>query len=631
MPKQVTTPIYYLLALICVVFVFSVGVANLKTDPIENDEFRTLNHIEPVWLSQTRTIPETIKSVSLLSPQHGPLYFIILNVWRKLVGSDLFSLRFLSTLFGVLSIAMVYRLAIITGKRQDGITAALALSFLAFYVFHVHYLRMYTLLTLACGYVLYSYWSLSQARSASRWNWISLFAASALMSYIHYMGSLVMLAIGIYHIFLAPRNRRWWLVLAVLALAGLMFLPWLPVVYSGLAQHKLDATAIRLPPLEAIRATLSVNANGILVLPPLVAGLIMVNVGRISRAEKYLVFVAAATLVSLALLNHFAPIFVANRMRYLLVLTIPYCCLAAIAFRWLPSSKLLRVAVAAIWCMSFFYYVRSEDYLTFTNIVQHETEKIPNYQTFVYESHKLPGHNELILSFHPNMKLSSNKTLPYYRKIIPRWAYIVHMTYDSQGDLVIQSGHTKYGSLEAIAENSTGIWVLHNPRETDLMSLPVFENWFLQHFKMCRRYVEQNVSIIDYYVKLSIPCNLIAAETPNGISYANGTELANYVIDLGDGELKVYLWWRRAINREYSFSVQVFDESFQRHQQHDQVISGEPIDVVIMDVSSLPEGEYTVQFIVYDFESKQSQPGKILPTGLGFERATDLYAFTISL
>ena len=166
---------YPAIAAICVFFAFAVGVLNLKSDPIENDEFRTLNHIEPVWLSETRSIPETIQSVAALSPQHGPLYFIILNVWHKLVGSDLFSLRFLSTLFGILTIATLYRLASITGRREDGATAAIALSFLAFYLFHVHYLRMYTLLTLVCGWVLLSYWTAAQKRSLSKRAWLSLF------------------------------------------------------------------------------------------------------------------------------------------------------------------------------------------------------------------------------------------------------------------------------------------------------------------------------------------------------------------------------------------------------------------------------------------------------------------------
>lgn len=617
------------ITLFCLLFVFAVGVTNLKVDPIENDEFRTLNHIEPVWLTEARTIPETIQSVAILSPQHGPFYFVIMNAWHKLVGSDLFSLRLLSTFFGILSIATVYRLSMITGERQNAAAAALALSFLAFYVFHFHYLRMYTLLTLACGWLLHSYWSASLAGSQSKQSLISLFAVTALMPYIHYFGSLVLLAIGAYHILFVRRDRRWWRVLAVMGLAGLLFLPWLPYVIGGLAEHQLDPTAIRLSAFEAIRATLSVISNGILVLPPVIAGLAIVNLRRLNCAEKYLGFVAIMTLALLVLLNQIAPVFVENRMRYVLVLTVPYCCIAVAALRYLPAWRQLRLPIAIVWIVSFFYYLGSDDYLTFTNIVQHETDKIPHYQDFVYEASELPGHNELILSFHPNMVLSSNKTLPYYRKVIPQWAYIVHITYDSQGDLIIQSGHARYGSLEAIAANSTGIWVLHNPGQSDLMSMPVFRNWFLQRFKICKRFLERDVSIIDYYVKLSIPCELITDDPARGIAYDNETELANYVLEEADGELAAYLWWRHTEDKRYSFSLQIFDEKAKLVGQHDQKISGEPIDIVSIDTSSLPAGDYNVQFIVYEFETLKSQPGRMLLNGESFDRVVEIYRFTI--
>ncbi len=629
MQKQVNLPIHPSLALICVFFLFAVGVANLKSDPIENDEFRTLNHIEPVWSTEIRTIPETIQSVATLSPQHGPFYFVVLNAWHKLAGFDLFSLRLLSIYFGVLSIAIVYRLAMITGKRDDGAAAVLALSFLAFYMFHVHYLRMYSLLSLACGWTLWSYWIVSRRQSPGRWSWILFFAATASMPYIHYMGSLTLLAVGIYHVVLARRDKRWWQVLAVMALAGLMFLPWLPVVISGLAEHRLDSTATRMTFIGATRALLSVGSNGILLLPPLVAGLVILNLRRLNDAEKYLGFVALLTAALLVILNEFAPIFIANRIRYSIVLTVPYCCLAVIGLRMLPAWRLLRLPVLLLWCMSFFYYLGTEDYAVFTNIRQHETEKIPHYQDFVYESEKLPGHNELILSFHPNMILSSNKTLPYYRKVLPRWAYIVHITYNANDDLIIQSGHSKYGSLDAIAANSKSIWVLHNPDQTDLNAMPVYRDWFLQHFTMCKRFHENAFSIIDYYVATTVPCDIVTNAAPFTINYDNGMVLANAVSVQTTSELRIYLRWGATIGKEYSLSLQIFDASMAKVRQLDAVISSEPLDEFSFDLSELRPGDYNVDLIVYNFDTKKSEPGIVVSTQQRFQRSLMLTRFSI--
>ena len=173
MTKFVSARLHLILVILSLSFVYIMGVTNLKTDPIENDEFRTLNHIEPVWLATAHSIPETVQSVASQSPQHGPLYFLILNVWHKLVGSDLFSLRLLSLLFALLSVAMLYRVAALTGMKKEAGVAALALAFLTFYAYYSRNLRMYTLLTFASACVIWAYWQIVGRNSQSRLHWLS--------------------------------------------------------------------------------------------------------------------------------------------------------------------------------------------------------------------------------------------------------------------------------------------------------------------------------------------------------------------------------------------------------------------------------------------------------------------------
>ena len=628
MTRSKNTTVNVACTLICVFFVFTVGITNLKSDPIENDEFRTLNHIEPVWLSEVRTIPETIRSVAALSPQHGPLYFVALNVWHKLAGSDLFALRLLSTFFGVLSISIVYRLAMVTGNRDDGIAAAVALAFLAFYMFHVHYLRMYTLLSFASGWALWSYWNVTTRRSLPRWRWISLLGAAAALSYIHYMGGLILAAIGVHHIVLVKRDKRWWQTLTVLAMAALLFLPWLPVVISGLAGHRSDAGAVRLSLIDGVRAILSISSNGILAVPMVVAGLALLNLRRLNKPERFLVIIPVLVVIFLIILNTFSPTFVANRMRYALVVFVPYCCMAVICLRTLSFWRRIRIPALLLWCLSFFYYLGTPDYAIYTNIQQHETAKIPPYQDFIYESERLPGHNELILSFHPNMILSSNKTLPYYRKILTDWAYIIHISYDANGDLIIQSDRTKYGSLDSIADNSRGIWVLHNPSETDLTSMPVFRDWFLQRFKLCKRFLDRETSAIDYYLKPEIPCGLVTDSSPLSIRYDNGIALGNIVTEMTSDALRIYLWWHETIGKEYALSLQVFDAAQAKVLQTDAVISSGPVDAFALDLSDIPPGEYNVDLIVYGRESMASVPGEVVDGGERFDRAFTIATFS---
>ncbi len=619
----------YAVALCCLFFVFASGVLNLKSDPIENDEIRTLNHIEPVWHSETRTIAETIQSVSILSPQHGPLYFVILNAWHMVAGSDLFTLRLLSTFFGVLTVAMTYRLGRTSKRGEVGVAAAIVLSFLALYMFYVHHLRMYALMSLASCCALWSYWMVRRINRPERLHWLCLFAAVALLPYIHYIGGLLLMAMACYHIALTRRDRRWRQILAVMALAGLVFLPWLPVVVRGLSEHLVDPSAVRASTLESIRALLSVLSNGLIPLPLVIAALVILRYKHLTDAQKYLAFITAATVALLFALNVFSPTFVAERMRYVLVLAVPYSCVVASATLLLTSRNFIRLLLLLGWCMSYLVYLRTEDYARFTNILQHETAKIPHYQDFIYESDKLSGYNELILSFHPNMVLSSNKTLPYYRRQIDGWAYIVHITYDANGDLVLQSGHSRYGTPDDIAANSNSIWVLHNPDQTRLDEMPVYADWFLQHFKFCKHFHESDFSVIDYYVTKSAPCDLITSDTPFTVQYDNGMVLANAVSLRSTNELRIYLRWAATIDRKYSLSLQIFDTSKAKVRQTDAVISRDPIDVFSFDLSELDPGDYTVELIVYNYETKESEPGVLVSGQQRFERSVTHTEFTI--
>ena len=445
------------------------------------------------------------------------------------------------------------------------------------------------------------------------------------------MGGLILVATGIYHVAFARRNKRWRPILGVLILAGLLILPWIPIVVSGLAEHRFDPTAIRMSFIQALHGGLvSILKRDSCCWLPLAAGLALLNIRRLNDSERYLAFVALSTAAALFLVIEFALILTANRLRYTLVSVVPVCCFAVIGLRMLPAWRLLRIPFAVLWCMSFVYFLQTEEYATYTNIIQHETEKIPHYQDFIYESESLPGNNELILSFHPNMKLSSNKTLPYYRKMLPRWAHIVHITYDANGELIVQGDdHWKYGTLGAIAANSNAIWVLHNPEQTSLDNLPVYTDWLLRHFKPCKRFLNRDTSVIEYYLQNNLPCDLVTNAKPFAVHYDNGIKLANARSERVDNEYRVHLWWRKTIGKEYSLSLQVYDSEMAKVRQLDAIISGEPIDAFSFDLSGLPAGEYTAQLIVYNFETKQSVPGHVVNSEERFERAVTLGIFTL--
>ena len=180
---------------------------------------------------ETRNLPKTIELITQLSPEHAPSYFVLLHLWTKITGSDLMTIRLLSLYFGLLALAFGYRLALVTQDHNTALLAMFLATFMAFFIFYTRLARMYSLLPMVSAWLAWSYWRVrSPANHVRRRNWLSLFASAATILYVHYFGIMTLMAIGAYHLLIARKDRRWIQISVVVLAAGLLFLPWLPVV-----------------------------------------------------------------------------------------------------------------------------------------------------------------------------------------------------------------------------------------------------------------------------------------------------------------------------------------------------------------------------------------------------------------
>lgn len=118
---------------------------------------------------------------------HPPLYFWLLHVWMGLAGSSEFALRFLSVLFGVLTVALMYRVGRSTMGVNGGRITALLAAFSGLYLAYSQEVRMYTLvsaLSVASIYFLHEY---LRADVSARRKWLIPYAiVNALGLYTHY-------------------------------------------------------------------------------------------------------------------------------------------------------------------------------------------------------------------------------------------------------------------------------------------------------------------------------------------------------------------------------------------------------------------------------------------------------------
>ena len=129
------------------------------------------------------TITEIIRQ--LADGNHPPLHYLALRGWWLLVGDGEFVMRFSSVLYGLLWIALTYRLGLIVGGHRTAQMGALLLAISRFAIVWSQQVRMYTWSTMWTTLVLLtalSFWRRRQWHSLL--HYIIYYAAGILSLYL---------------------------------------------------------------------------------------------------------------------------------------------------------------------------------------------------------------------------------------------------------------------------------------------------------------------------------------------------------------------------------------------------------------------------------------------------------------
>lgn len=187
--------IFIAIALLIIVIATAVRFHNLGTQSLWYDEGVAYTH-------SLRTLPELIPL--LQRNVHVPAYFGLLGLWEDVAGSSEFSLRALSALFSIMSVAWTYAL----GKRLfHPIAGLVAMALVALNTFSIYYAqetRMYAMLGSVAVASMWVYVGFLRnashvgTRSASSVRYgIALGLLNAVGVYTHVVYALVMLAQGV--------------------------------------------------------------------------------------------------------------------------------------------------------------------------------------------------------------------------------------------------------------------------------------------------------------------------------------------------------------------------------------------------------------------------------------------------
>jgi mannosyltransferase len=150
------------------------------------------------------------------------LYYALLREWVRMGDSESWT-RFLSVIFGVAAIPVIYQLGKLVLSPKVGRIAALLLAVNAFHIEYSQEARAYSLALLLA--LLSCYFFLETLASPSRHTWLAYALSSILMIYAQVLGALLLLTQWVYAGFLRNIRKRALRVATVIAVfvSPLMF------------------------------------------------------------------------------------------------------------------------------------------------------------------------------------------------------------------------------------------------------------------------------------------------------------------------------------------------------------------------------------------------------------------------
>ncbi len=606
---------------------FALGAAQLNADILWVDEMHS------VFAFGVQDAPQSISDIvqAIVDHTYVPLYYLIGAVWAYLVGWLQVPLRFLSLLFGVLSIAWLYRLSADALNRRSALLAAFLFATNAFVIIYFHEMRFYTMWICLSVAHAWHYLRLSQGAKAGVASWIVFVVSASALLYTHPFSSFVLLGLGAHHIFLVARNRRWFGVVMAWAAGLLTFLPYAPLLvsdfreeaHSGVVQSKAAAT------LELIPMLANVFANGVDLLWIAVFALAGWTIWRRRASQMLPLFLIAVSMIAaLFLLHEFFPYLSSRRLRYFLVVLAWALVMFAHVLASAPRWRVLVPAFALVWLVGGYHIYRQAERWEYAG---HHSLLLPHppFHRFADALQGIVRPQDAILSFieYPlwnNGLRFGFSTVEYYSEAVLG----VH------GAFVYTelAGSELQEEFDRRVGNHPYLLFTYEPGESP-ENIHDVKALLEREYVACEVVVDSDAMFVQRYVYRAFGCERDYRQ----IRYDNGIVMLDGFAEL-DPEaetVRVFTGWEVAEDaqlEQYNVSVQIITADWQRARQapdrhlYDGVL---PWHVVELSAGDLAPGDYRVMVILYDRYTSEKVSGVDYATG----RVGDIFSllsFTVA-
>ena len=578
----------------------------IDLDPPTADEFYSMNNTG--WLVNGPYSPiDVMQSLQRNSPNHTPGYFILLSIWGNLIGYDIALGRILTIFSGLLALAMTYRLTRDFVAPVAGLFALIIIASNAFYNFHIVYVRMYPLLVFVSGLALWLYLRIiHQQKQVKKTDYAALGIAVFALINTHAFSALFLAMLGIYHLLIVPKNRRWLWVSLISIIAALLFLPWADVLLSSGIDRTVEHWD-NFPPLDSwgavnIWLTLALNNQPGLLLLSIVGLALAVWKKKIAFKPYLIMFVFfLLTLALTAALTAETALVITPNMRHQLSGWLPFVLFAAAGFYSLYRFRKWLGLLTLLWIIAGAAFQRTPAWNPYVHDREYDQPESP-IQVISRLALKAEQQPMIIAYRYARFLLTWTSSISYSQR--DHYFDRHHLTLKLISDL---DALVPYVRNKAIISPSQ--WIFHQTSKTSTAEAASIESIMRGlNYQLCDTLEIGIDTVLRQYAWQTLDCQpprLLANHQTAAIDYQfYGAALQTSTVLFSDQ-------WTARINDDLSgfqMSYQLISADWNKAAQLDLplVHEGQP-RLFAIDIADVPPGQYRLMAILYDKHSGQRQ------------------------
>ena len=579
------------IAVLILFFAGLFGMAHINASSVNIDEllaFGDMGGFAPYPYTPVQIVGSLVEH----HPDHVPLWFIFGATMAQLTGWSQAALRTVTVLTSLLMLAVMYRFAKEHIGRKTALIALFMISTTEVILHHTYKIRMSPLLMLLGILHCWTYFRLANDKQ-SLLTWLAFVVTGTAILYTHFFGILLLIGMGVNHLFYVTRSRLWGKLIAAWLVTGFLFLPYLPVLFQGFNYNlKNSATLNVFNVLVWIFQDL-VN-NGLVLWVPLLLALFL-TLRRYPNAfvrailRIGLIGCAAYLLAKLVLDETLV-----TRIRYLFVLwfalLIPLAFGLASAPRW--YSSLFLVA----WCAFFYADMRPKQ------VPCMNSDSCISRPFALRSLRDIPYPKDVFISAFDQFDTTDRSTRLRAHGYSMVDFYLRELGYDSVALRLRRSLSYFESKYEWLKNKHLRFLLGYNPTK-----VPPHFSYLLDliadDYLVCELLIDEPTMSVQSYVDRSLGCE----HKPHPVAYTNSIKvLDRWATYLPEQErLQILTWIETADQLQpfvFNVSWQIISSDWQnvrqvdRHLHDSTVLPWSRIDI---STEGLAPGDYRLMLIVY--------------------------------